>query len=439
VGFGLPFVLIGLMLAAPASAQQAQIIRVEVGRSQLVQLPYVPSRIFTPEQGIAQAVSLAPSSPQEIVITGLAVGSTTMFVWNQANVPTMYSIQVTPDMTALQAQFAALFPGTDLRATAIGNTIILTGTVSDPSIVRRAIAAAQGAGGPTVTVVSDIQAPTAEQILLHVRFAEVRRQALSRLSADLFGINVGEIEDVVGDGSQTDVATLSGGIVQLILTGQQSQLNAIISALRATGDFRNLAEPNLIATNGFEATFLAGGEFPFPAVQAAGAGGGAANAITVQFREFGVKLRFTPTVTDAGTIRLDVEPEVSSLDFANGVSSGGFVIPSLLTRRAHTQVELAPGQHLAIAGLLDNTLLESVDKIPLLGDLPIIGALFRNRLNQQERTELLVLVTPYIVEPSNVAPRLPTGEPGTWEWNRHMRPDTVNRTMPQQRRGGLLP
>jgi pilus assembly protein CpaC len=308
--------------------------------------------------------------------------------------------------------------------------VIITGSVRDPAISRRAIALAQASGA---TVINNLQAPSAEQILLHVRFAEVRRSALKRLGAQLAFRNIADVDRVVGNGAVGDLETLSEGIVNLLLSGNNASLDASIQALRSTGEFRSLAEPNLIALEGQEATFLAGGEFPYPTLQ----GGGQQSGVTIAFKEFGVRLSFTPTVTNSGTIRLKVAPEVSSLDFANGLTISGFQIPALVTRRTTTEVELAPGQNLAIAGLLDNSLADNVDKIPFLGDLPIIGALFRSKFNDQNRTELLVLVTPHIVEPSTNQTPVPTGEPGTWQWDRSMQfdPNSVNRTMPQRRRG----
>jgi pilus assembly protein CpaC len=200
----------------------------------------------------------------------------------------------------------------------------------------------------------------------------------------------------------------------------------VIQALKSTGDFKSLAEPNLLALDGEEASFLAGGEFPFPSIQ----GGATTNAVTVQWREFGVRLRFTPRVTNIGNIRLSIAPEVSALDFAGGLSMGGFQIPSILTRKAETQVELKEGQHLAIAGLIDNSIQENIDKLPFLGEIPVLGALFRSKELRQERTELLVLVTPKLVQPSDDAIPVPTGEPDQWDWKYELRgpayvPDTV--------------
>jgi pilus assembly protein CpaC len=371
--------------------------------------------------------------PRQLVLRGLAVGSTDFFVWDaNSTIPRLFKIEIVPDIVALRTQLGTIFPDVDVTLTLTGNSIIVSGTVRDPTIIARIISLASQVSG--ATVINNIQAPSAEQILLHVRFAEIRRSALRRFSNDMFIGNVGGVDDVVGSGSTTDIETLSAGIVNLVLTGGTSRLESVINALKSTGEFRSLAEPNLITLENQEATFLAGGEFPFPSVQ----GGGVAGGVTVQFREFGVRLRFTPQVLYNGAIRLHVAPEVSSLDFANGLVISGFQIPSLLSRKAETNVELLPGQHLAIAGLLDNSMNQSVDKIPFLGDLPIIGRLFGAKLNQQERTELLILVTPHLIQPSDVRPPVPTGEPLMWEWDRNMRlhPDSIGRTMPQTQRGG---
>ncbi len=194
-------------------------------------------------------------------------------------------------------------------------------------------------------------------------------------------------------------------------------LDAVIRALKTTGEFKSLAQPNLVTREGEEASFLAGGEFPFPSIQ-----GGQSNAVTIQWREFGIRLNFTPTITNSGNIRLKVAPEVSSLDFANGLTFQGFEIPALLSRKVNTDVELRPGQTLAIGGLLDNNMLTNVDKIPILGDIPILGFFFRSESTRQDRTELLVLVTPHILDTDNLPVQaLPTGDPTDWDWDSHIR------------------
>nr|NIP57386.1 type II and III secretion system protein family protein [Gemmatimonadota bacterium] len=247
------------------------------------------------------------------------------------------------------------------------------------------------------------------QILLQVRFAEVSRNALRGLGNQV--IDVLNPDLVSGDGDWRGI-TNSEGEVQLSLIESDAHLRAVISAFRETGDFKSLAEPTLLALDGEEASFLAGGEFPFPTVQ----GAQASNAVSIEWREFGVRLNFTPHVTNIGNIRLDIAPEVSSLDFAGGLTISGFQLPTILSRRAETQVELREGQHLAIAGLLDRSIQENIRKLPFLGDIPILGALFRSTDERQQVTELLVLVSPRIVEPTDQAPTLPTDEPENWEW-----------------------
>ena len=189
--------------------------------------------------------------------------------------------------------------------------------------------------------------------------------------------------------------------------------------------FRSLAEPNLITSPGDSASFLAGGEFPFPVVQ----GGAQAGAVSIQFREFGVRLNFTPTITNSGAIRLEVAPEVSQLDFANGLTISGFQIPAILSRRASTVVEVADGQTFAIAGLVDQSMTENVSKVPVLGDIPVLGQLFRSEEMRQERSELLVLVTPELVRPAEASRSkdVPTGEPEDWPWMKQLEmEDTVS-------------
>jgi pilus assembly protein CpaC len=258
-------------------------------------------------------------------------------------------------------------------------------------------------------------------VLLQVRFAEVTRSAIEEYATALSTVNPHELTDDGRWAGSTD----SDGDITFSLLNPGSSLSATLRALRGKGDFKDLAEPNLLALPGKEASFLAGGEFPYPSIQ----GGSANNAVTVTFREFGIRLKFTPTIMRNGNIRLRVAPEVSSLDFGNTVSFQGTVIPSLLTRKAETEVELKDGQHLSIAGLLDNSTTRNINKIPILGDLPILGLLFRSKNVRENRTELLVIVTPRLVGASDTPPPVPTGEPWTWDWSRRMRPraDTTAR------------
>lgn len=414
-------VLVALAMLAPLWAgQQAAaqrvitdsdgIIEVAKGQSALLQLDLPMERISVADSEIVDHVVL---SPTEVLLNGRDVGSTSLLIWDQVGRVLMYTVEVPADVAALERQLRVLFPETDITVTASGSTVILSGQIREPGVVRRIIEIAQATGA---TVINNISAPSAQQVLLHVRFAEVSRSVIEALGTDLFITNPHRLDQAVGRAEQVAVETLSEGLVRLFLFGEGARLDAVIRALKSQGEFRSLAEPNLVALEGQEATFLAGGEFPFPVAQ-----GGTSQGITIQWKEFGVRLAFTPRVTNDGSIRLRVAPEVSSLDFANSLMFQGFQVPSLLTRRAESEVELRPGQHLAIAGLMDNSTMEQVDRIPFLGHLPIIGALFRSKTSRQLRTELLVVVTPYLVDPVNYPIPLPRGEPDDWDWDRWLR------------------
>ncbi len=280
-------------------------------------------------------------------------------------------------------------------------------------------------------VVNLLQLPggaSSQQVMLQVRFAEVSRRALRELGVSLFtsptGINntIGRVttqqfgapgfanlewekaeSDFGADVMSASGEFTFGDFLNIFLLSEKYDIGAMIRALRARGLFQSLAEPNLIAYNGQEASFLAGGEVPIPVVQ------GNTNSVSVEYKEYGVRLKFRPTVA-GDTIRLHVAPEVSTLDFPNGIVLSGFRIPALATRRAETDVELRDGQSFAVAGLLNNLSQDDVNEVPLLAKLPIIGHLFRSRAERAEQTELLVLITPQLVRPLNPdeVPPLPT-------------------------------
>ncbi len=413
--------LVALMCAAALGPEQVsgqqvlsqaeRTIVVARGASALLTRPSALERVSIADENIANASVI---SPREILINGINVGTTSLLVWAEGDVVRLYNIEVQADVQSLQRQLDTLYPNQDIVVTTAGNTVIVSGVVRDPVVVRRVMELAEATGA---TVVNNLQAPAPEQILLHVEFAEVGTQVVKRLGTDLTFINPQNYGDL-GSSDLWSLETISEGIVNFTVLGDNSAFDAFITALKSTGEFKSLAEPNLIALEGQEASFLAGGEFPYPSVQSSG--GVVTNAVTVQFREFGIQLRFTPTVTNTGNVRLHVAPEVSTLDFATGLQFAGFQVPSINTRRVETEVELRPGQHLAIAGLMDNSWAEAVDKIPVLGDIPILGTFFRSVEARQRTTELMVLITPHIEEPSDTKPALPTGEPATWQWDRQM-------------------
>jgi len=405
--------LLGLAVTAPTAAQNlpVQIVTIARGGSALLPQPNPIERLSVGDPEIADAIAV---TPLEVLINARTIGTTSVFVWDANGQSRLYTIEVTVDAEAIQRQLSDVFPGEPISVSASGNVIVVSGSTSNPEIARRALEIVRASGA---TVVDNLLQPSPQQILLQVRFAEVSRSAASRLGAEIRAGETSAILNHLAPEEGDHVAeTLSDGLVRLFLFEGGVQVDAVIRALRERGDFRSLAEPNLLALEGQEASFLAGGEFPFPVPQP-----GSVNTVTVVFKEYGIRLRFLPTVTAEGHIRLTVAPEVSSLDFANGLDLSGFQIPSLLTRRAETQVELQPGQTLAIAGLMDNMIQNNERRIPLLGDVPILGALFRSRDVQQNRSELLVLVTPTLVQPSDTPPALPGGDPAGWDWAPNLR------------------
>jgi pilus assembly protein CpaC len=406
-----------------------------VGNSSVVTHGAILDRVSIGNPEVADAVVV---SAREVVVNGKRAGTTSLLLWDRAGGRAVYSVRVTADAPMLEREFRTLFPGEDLQARAVGNTVILEGEVADPRVAGRAVAVAQGLG-EGVTVLDHISVPRPSQVLLQVRFAEVSRNALQELGLAVGMYNGPEVKSVLGTGDVVrsrrqraggggvgeegdgrfdfGVADVVSDAVNFFIFHQPSGLAAFIRALQQRGLFRSLAEPSLLAASGDSASFLAGGEFPYPVLQ----GGTASNAVTIQFKEFGIRLDFKPVITNSGMIRLEVQPEVSQLDFANAVQISGFLIPSLLTRRAGTTVELADGQTFAIAGLVDNSITKAVTKIPILGDIPILGYLFRSEEFRRNRTELLVLVTPRLVRPLDEAPPVPTGEPEGWGQNKALK------------------
>jgi pilus assembly protein CpaC len=391
------------------------------GTSAVLVSDVVFNRVSMADPEIAEAVVV---SPTEVLINGMNLGTTTFVVWDTLGVRRIYGVEVTADAPALQRSLEMLFPDEDIVVTARGNTLILSGPVSSAFVARRALELAEGSGA---VLIDNLQTPASSQILLHVRFAEVSRSALNSLGNQI--VDVLNPHEASTDGDWRG-STDSDGVVELSLINSTSHLRTVIKALRETGDYMSLAEPTLLALDGEQASFLAGGEFPFPTVQ----GANQSNAVSIEWREFGVRLNFTPTVTNFGNIRLAIAPEVSSLDFSQGLSISGFEMPAILSRRAETQVELREGQSLAIAGLLDRSMQENIRKIPILGDIPILGMLFKSKDERQQLTELLVIVSPEIVQPSDAAPPIPTGEPETWdmeEWLLRAPPDAVDANPPR--------
>ena len=433
--------------AATASGGETAItttrVGLTVGRSMVIDVGAPITRVSLTSADIADALV---TSPTQLLLNGKVPGTISMFVWERAGGIRQYEIVVERDLNILVDQMKRLLPGEPVEVRANGGDVVLSGRVSNKEVIDRAVNVAAAFVEKRDNVVSllQLQGPAPiPQVLLKVRFAEVSRAALTEFGMSLFTSPTG-IKNTVGrvttqqfgapdftdlewskDSSDFGAPVREasgkfsfGDFLNLFLLSEKFDLGLTIKALQNRGLFQSLAEPNLVAESGKEASFLAGGEFPIPVAQ----GSGSNLAVSVVFKEFGVRLNFTPTVV-GDRVRLKVRPEVSTLDFANGVLLQGFRIPALSTRRTETELELRDGQTFAIAGLMNNTLNSTMSKIPGIGDIPILGHLFRSRAAQKEQTELVVMITPIILPidsrgvtsalPLLSEPFLPLVPPGT--------------------------
>ena len=404
---------------APPPADAPTDVDLLVGRSTILNVGSTITRVSLTVPDIADAMVTAPT---QLLIHGKQPGTISMFVWDRSGTIKTYEVKVRRDLTALTNHMKQLFPGEVIEVRGSGKDVVVSGTVSSKYVMEKAADVAAGYVEKKENVVNLLrqqEGQASNQVMLKVRFAEVSRSALTELGAS-FGAN-GFKNDWFGRTTTQQFAApewdeegkfVFSDFLNLFVFNAKEGLAGVVRALQNKGLFQSLAEPNLIASNGKEASFLAGGEFPYPVVQ--GGGGGSNTSVTIMFKEFGIRLNFTPTVIGNDLINLKVRPEVSALDFANAVVVSGFRVPALSTRRTETEVELQNGQTFAIAGLMNNTLNDSMSKIPGIGDIPILGLLFRSKAHQKNQTELVVMITPTIVRrgspgvseglPSPVAP-----------------------------------
>ena len=378
---------------------------VTVGKSLVVDSPINIQRISVANGDFAEALAV---NPREVLVNGKSAGETSMIIWQQGGNRLFFDLTVRPSNTkvsAIQQQIDREMPGQDIKVSFENETAFLHGTAKDLTSVDRAVAIATTLG-KTVNLLHVNVPPTESQVLLKVRFADVDRAALQDLGLNLLStgatntigrVTTGQFTPPLITGNPGAPPTITyTDLLNIFLFRPDLNLGATIKALESRNLLQILAEPNVLAINGKNASFLAGGEFPYPTLQG---GGGGLGAVTIQFREFGVRINFTPVITPRGTIRLQVTPEVSSLDFANGLVFQGFTIPALSTRRVQTEIELEEGQSFVIGGLLDRRVTEQLSKIPGLGDVPLLGKLFTSRSLNKTNTELLVMVTPQLVRP----------------------------------------
>jgi pilus assembly protein CpaC len=387
--------------AVAASQDAANDLSVAVGKTVLVDTTWPIKKVSI---GTGEIADVHGMSPTEIKVDGKTPGETSLIVWDTHGGRQFFNLSVRPSNAALNDSLDSIrrelrteLPGQPLKITAGPGVIYLRGTVKDLDGASRAVKIAS-TGGKVINLLN-VNVPDSEpQILLKVRFISVDRSKETKLGINLSSSGALNTTGSVSTGqfssSNISVSSIGGLAMGISIEAMTSKIGGLV-----------LSEPNLVAANGKQASILAGGEFPYPMVQSGS--GGSSSSISIMFKEYGVRLNFIPTITPRGTIRLQVAPEVSSLDFADAVTVSGYEEPAITTRKVNTEVELADGQSFVIGGLLDNTESETFDKIPFIGDIPFIGKFFQSSDRKKANTELIVIVTPEIVAPIPAGEALP--------------------------------
>ncbi|MFZ1158221.1 MAG: type II and III secretion system protein family protein [Candidatus Sulfotelmatobacter sp.] len=391
-------------------------LRVMVGKSLLINTTERLKRISVTDPAVASAQVVTPT---QILVHGHTPGEVSLIMWDDLERSRSFDLRVDVDVTACAEEEHRVFPEEQITVTPSRAAIVLSGHVSTEDVAKRAGELAS-AYSPKVINVLTFGPVGAQEVLLQVKFAEVDRSALATMGVNFIstgaantvgstttgqfgGVGTQTVTQTVGQGGPFTATNSLSNVLNLFLFRPDIHFGAVIQALETKNLLQILSEPNLIAMNGKEASFLAGGQFPFPIVQP----GAGFTAVTISFKEFGVKLVFTPVIMPNGNIHLKVAPEVSTLDFSNALTISGFTVPALSTRKAETEFELQDGQSFVIAGLMDNRVTDVYNKIPGLGDIPILGAFFRSKSLQKNNSELMVLCTVHRVSPNTEPPTLP--------------------------------
>jgi len=421
----LALALILPLAAIPTAAQsEGQALHVFVGKSVVINVQAPVSRILSSNPAVIDTLA---TSPTQVVVEGRAPGVSSLILWDSTGHSQILDVTVDVNISHLRTAIEQTYPGQRVDLQSDGAHLILTGTVSDAKISEDIGKMASAYSGGVVNSLS--VAPVHEQqILLQVKFAEVDRTKIQQFGINLLStgaantvgtvttqqftppIQNGQLTSAIGAKNTGFTSSFQlNNLLNIFLFRPDLNLGATIQDLENRNILQILAEPNLLALNGQKANFLAGGEFPFPVVQ----GGANVGAVTIQFRPFGVKLDFTAFVGQDHVIRMHIAPEVSTLDFTQAVTISGFTVPAISTRRTETEIELKDGQSFGIAGLLDNRAQVQLSKIPGIGDIPILGNFFRSRSINRSDSELLVMVTPRIVDPVqlNAPAPLPPANP----------------------------
>jgi len=388
-------------------------LRVMVGKSLLINTTERLKRVSVTDPTVADALVVTPT---QVLVNGLSPGEVSLLIWDELERSRSFDLRVDVDITAASEEMHRLFPDEQINVTPSRSAIVLSGHVTTEDVSKHAGSLASAYSKNVVNVLT-FGPVGADEVLLEVKFAEVDRTALTQVGINMFSTGAGNTIGTVQTGqfggvTQSGISSAAGStttttvsnLLNLFFFNPQVHLGGVIEALQSRNLLQILAEPNLVAVNGKEASFLAGGEFPFPVAQQNASG---IATVTIQFREFGVRLKFTPVIQPNGNIHLHVVPEVSTLDFANSVTVAGTTIPAISTRKADTEFELQDGQSFVIAGLMDNRVTNIANKIPGLGDIPILGNFFKSKSDHKSNSELMVLCTARRVSPSVQAPKGP--------------------------------
>ena len=398
-----------------AAAPETQTLHILAGKSLVINMEARLRRVLVSNPSVIEAVA---TTPTQLVVTARGLGASSLILWDEAGRSRMLDVLSDLDVAPFRDSLQLAYPNEPIQVQAEGDRLIISGAVSGQEVIDNVLKMAGVFSKNIVNSMGLAEPPHDKQIMLEVKFAEVDRTKLDQFGFNL--ISTGSLNTLGALSTQQFGApTLGGGgggtlggsssslsvtdILNVFLFRPDLNLGATLRALEQRNILQILAEPNLLAINGRPARFLAGGEFPFPVVQ----GGTNFTAVTIQFRPFGVRLEFTGIITKENTIRLQVSPEVSTLDFTNALTISGFLVPAVSSRRAETEIELKDGQSFGIAGLIDQRTQAQLSKIKGFGDLPIIGHLFRSRNVSRSKTELLVMVTPHIVDPTRTGGTAP--------------------------------
>ena len=372
-----------------------------VGRSLVITSPTRVKRVSIADPSIADAIVI---SPYQVLLNGKTPGGVSLVIWDESDQSQTFEIFVDLDILGLSQKIREVFPNEPIRVEASKDLVMISGHASTKAAQAQILAIVSAVTPKVVNLMEAPAAPTVGEVLLQVKFAEVDRSALTEFGVNLF---YGGAKNSAATSTQqfspptlvnpTPTTTTFGltDLLNMFYFRPDMNLGATIKDLQQKNVLQILAEPNLLTATGKEASFLAGGEFPYPVVQP----GLGSNAITIQFREYGIRLTFTPTIMENGQIHLKVKPEVSALDYSNALTISGFTIPAISTKRVESEMELGDGQSFAIAGLVDDRVTRLLSKVPGIGDLPVLGQLFRSESFSKSKTELLILITPRIVKP----------------------------------------